>query len=103
MTNKPDRIEYRGWRLRVGTPLGFFTFALVFSAPVLYKLALDAPQFQGLIVGALVVLILGLPLLVAYLSIRASTPLDGIRPVVRKRRGPSRRAEKQHPAAITKG
>ncbi len=61
------------------TPLGFFAAALIVSSVVLGGLAVALPRFQGRLVVALVVVLIGLPLLVAYLAFAQAIPLDGVR------------------------
>ncbi len=97
MANRPDQIEYRGWRVKVETPLGFFALVLFVAGFVLSGLALRIPRFQGLLVKAVIAVVLGLPLLVALLMVHSSTPLDGVSRQVRSERKGRRRQQPVRP------
>jgi hypothetical protein len=80
MSNKSNHVEYRGWRVRVETALGFYVLDLLVSATVFGGLALAIPRFQGFLLGALVVTVNGRAALVAYLAVRHRPALLGTHP-----------------------
>lgn len=91
MPRKSDHIEYRGWRIWVATPLGFFALALMIMVPVLAGLALAETPYRGVAVGALIILPTGLVILVARLAVLHPTALSGTRTDVREEQRLDRR------------
>jgi hypothetical protein len=72
-----DEIQYRGWRIWVSTPLGFFALVLVLLIPVLGALAATSPTLKWLAGAALIGFPAGLVLLVARLAISHPHALHG--------------------------
>lgn len=72
-----DAIQYRGWRIWVSSPLGFFALVLVVLVPVLGTLAATSGTLQWLAGTALIGFPAGLVLLVARLAISHPNALHG--------------------------
>jgi hypothetical protein len=99
MSKPSNHVEYRGWRIRVETTLGFLTLELIVSSMVLSGLAIAAPRFQGLLIGALVIIVIGLAALVSYLAICHQGALLDTRYEMRNRNSSSKKRSSSEPGS----
>lgn len=77
MSEKSDHIAYRGWRIWVATPLGFFALVLVLIVPALGAVAVASGTLRWLAGAALIGFPAGLVLLVARLAVYHPHALRG--------------------------
>lgn len=81
-----DQIEFRGWRIWVSTPLGFFALVLVLIVPILGSVAMMSGPLRWFAGGALVVFPAGMVVLVARLAVAHPHALQGKAPTNSQRR-----------------
>lgn len=77
MENNPDQIEYRGWRVLVTSPLGFYALVLLLVVPALGAIALTSAPIRGVAFAALILFPVGLIALVTALAVYHPDALRG--------------------------
>src|SRR5688500_7862365 len=100
MAKPTDQINYRGWRVGVSTPLGFFALVLLVTVPTLASLAVAADALRGLLIVALIGIPLGLVAVVAFLAVYHPGALDGTKATKRTRRPTKVPRRTAQPAAV---
>jgi len=90
-----DQIQFRGWRIWVSTPLGFFALVLILIVPILGTVAMTSGPLRWFAGGALVVFPAALVALVARLAVLHPHALTGkAQTGARRRRAKSTRSRR---------